>query len=127
MLNAPQSQEVSLFNNSLLSKTTPSQHTLVEGLADYCLDSLKNSNVILVNTTAKDLAFTKTFKKRFNDNLFSHGKSTKDTLQEVKGIAGVKAVYRADKKNIVVALTNNPVYLQDFITQLANFGDKKHA
>ena len=114
-----------LFNNSLLSKVNPSQHTLIEGLADYCLDSLPNSNVILVSTTAKDVAYTKTFKKRFNDNLFAHGKATKDTLAEVKGIAGVKNVFRSDKKNIVIAFTNNPVYLQDFITQLANFSDKK--
>lgn len=114
-----------LFNNSMLSKVTPSQHTLIEGLADYCKDSLSNSNIILVNTTSKDLVYTKTFKKRVNDRLFKNNFSLKDTLQEVKGIAGVKSAYRSDKKNIVVAFTNNPVYLQDFITQLANFSDKK--
>jgi LysM repeat protein len=115
-----------LYNNALISKVTPSLYTLIEGLADYCVDSLAaSSNIIIVNTTAKDQPYIKTFKGEYNDRLLSIGKTAKDSIVEVKGIAGVKAAFVPGKKNVVVLLTNNPVYLQDFITQLYVFSDKK--
>lgn len=115
-----------LFSNPLVSKFTPSQVTLIESLADYCSDSLSvSSNVILVNTTAKDLAYLNTFKQRYALNLKLKNKSLKDSLTIAKGIAGVKGAYVMGKKNIVIVLTNNQVYLQDFITQLYVSSDKK--
>lgn len=115
-----------LFNNPFASKIIPSQFTMIEGLADYCIDSLTfGSKVILVNTTAKDQAYVKTFKDRYNTELLRIGKTIKDSITEVKGIAGIKSAYVAGKKNVVVLLTNNPVYLQDIITQLFVFSNKK--
>lgn len=115
-----------LFNNPFASKIIPSQFTIIEGLADYCIDSLTfGSKVILVNTTAKDQAYVKTFKDRYNTELLRIGKTIKDSITEVKGIAGIKSAYVAGKKNVVVLLTNNPVYLQDIITQLFVFSNKK--
>lgn len=115
-----------LFNNVLVSKVNPSQFTLIEGLADYCLDSLAaTSNFIIVNSIAKDNQYVKAFKSRYNDSLVKLGMSLKDSITEVKGIGGVKAAYEPGKKNVVVLLTNNPVFLQDFITQLYVFSDKK--
>lgn len=115
-----------LYNNALVSKINPSQYTLIEGLADYCSDSLmSSSNIMIVNTVPKDLPYLKSFKAEYNDNLILKGKTLKDTIKVVKGIAGVKAAYVEGKKNVVVVLTNNHVYLQDFITQLASFSEKK--
>ncbi|MES2567823.1 MAG: LysM peptidoglycan-binding domain-containing protein [Bacteroidota bacterium] len=115
-----------LFNNVLVSKVNPSQYTLIEGLADYCTDSLmNNSNIIIVNSTIKDLQYVKAFKTRYNESLLKLGKSLKDSILEVKGINGVKAAFVPGKKNVVILLTNNPVFLQDFITQLYVFSDKK--
>jgi len=115
-----------LFNNPLASKITPSLFTVIEGLADYCIDSLSNgSKVILVNTTAKDQAYVRAFKDRYNAELVRTGRSLRDSLSEVKGLAGIKAAYVPGKKNVVVLLTNNPVYLQDVITQLYVFSTKK--
>lgn len=115
-----------LFNNVLVSKVNPSQFTLIEGLADYCLDSLAaNSNFIIVNSISKDNQYVKAFKNRYNDSLVKLGLSLKDSITEVKGIAGVKAAYEPGKKNVIVLLTNNAVFLQDFITQLYVFSDKK--
>ncbi|MBI3518421.1 MAG: LysM peptidoglycan-binding domain-containing protein [Bacteroidetes bacterium] len=114
-----------LFGNPLSSKVTPSAYTLIEGLADYSLDSLASANVIIVNTTAKDQMYIKTFKSRYNEALTAHKKTLKDSITEVKGVAGVKAAYVAGKQNVVVLLTNNQVYLQDFITQLYVFSEKK--
>lgn len=115
-----------LYNNALTSKVNPSQFTLIEGLADYCSDSLlTSSNIIIVNTTAKDQQYIKTFKSRYNSNLVKHNKTLKDTITEVKGISGVKNAFVPNKKNVIVLLTNNQVYLQDFITQLYMFSDKK--
>ena len=115
-----------LFNNEFVSKVNPSQYTLIEGLADYCTDSLlTNSNFIIVNTTSKDQAYIKAFKNRFNASLLKHNKTDKDSIIEVKGLAGVKGVIVPNKKNVVIVLTNNSVYLQDFITQLYIYSDKK--
>lgn len=115
-----------LFNNALVSKVNPSQYTLIESLADYYADSLlATSNIIIVNSTAKDLQYIKAFKSRYNESLLTHNKTLKDSIVEVKGIAGVKAAYVPGKKNVVVLLTNNQVFLQDFITQLYVFSDKK--
>ena len=115
-----------LYNNSLVSKINPSQYTIIESLADFTADSLtQSSNVIIVNSTQKDQAYVKAFKKRYNENILKHGKTIKDTIVEVKGLGGVKANYVAGKKNVIVLLTNNPVYLQDFVTQLSIFSDKK--
>lgn len=115
-----------LFKNPLSSKITPSQFTMIEGLADYCIDSLMSgSKVILVNTTAKDQAYVKAFKERYNAELLRIGKTLRDSITEVKGLAGIKGAYVAGRKNVVVLLTNNPVYLQDVITQLYVFSNKK--
>lgn len=115
-----------LYNNPISSKVTPSLYTMIESLADYCSDSLmSSSNIIIVNTTSKDLQYIKTFKKRYNDNLFKYGKTLKDSIKEVKGLAEIKNAYVGGKKNVVVMLTNNPIYLQDILTQLYIFAEKK--
>lgn len=115
-----------LFKNPLSSKITPSQFTMIEGLADYCIDSLMTgSKVILVNTTVKDQAYVKAFKERYNSELLRIGKTLRDSITEVKGLAGIKSAYTAGRKNVVVLLTNNQVYLQDVITQLYVFSNKK--
>jgi len=115
-----------LYNNPLVSKVNPSQYTLIEGLADYCIDSLlASSNIIIVSATKKDQAYVEAFKSRYNGALLMHGKSAKDSIIEVKGISGVKNAYVNGKKNVIVLLTNNQVFLQDFITQLFAFSNKK--
>ncbi len=115
-----------LFNNPLSSKINPSQYTIIESLADFCVDSLiPNSNILVVNTTLKEQSYVKTFKERYNEALLKHGKTLRDSVLEVKGIAGIKNNFVAGKKNVIVMLTNNPVYLQDIITQLYVFANKK--
>lgn len=115
-----------LYNNAFVSKVNPSQYTLIEGLADYCSDSLMTtSNIIIVNSTIKDQPYIKSFKNRYNSALVKHNKSLKDSVVEVRGLAGVKVAFVSGKKNVIVLLTNNAVYLQDFITQLYSFSDKK--
>jgi len=115
-----------LFNNPLTSKITPSQYTIIEGLADFCIDSLSAaSHMIIVNTTLKDEAYLKAFKERYNTELLKTGKTIKDSITQVKGIAGIKNAFVPGKQNVVVMLTNNPVYLQDVITQLYVFANKK--
>lgn len=114
-----------LFESPHASKVASSVFTLIESLADFTLDSFPNSRVIVVNTTTKDIAYTKTFKAQYNNALQKKHISLKDSAIEVKGIAGVKAAYIPGKKNIIVMFTNNQVYLQDFITQLNIFSDKK--
>jgi len=115
-----------LFNNTLVSKVNPSQYTIIESLADFCLDSLRlNSKISIVSATQKDAPYVKAFKKRYNDGILKINKSSKDSITELKGLSAVKNAIMIGKNNVVVLLTNNPVYLQDFITQLAVFSHKK--
>ncbi len=116
-----------LFKNNLTSKVSPSQYTLLESLADYCVDSLKiNSTVFIVNNAlVKEVPYVKAFKERFNGRLKELGKPIQDSIIEVKGLAGFKASYKPGIRNVVVMLSNSQVYLTDFITQLAVYGDKK--
>ena len=67
----------------------------------------------------------KAFKKRYNDGVLKINKSIKDSITELKGLSAVKNSIVPEKSNVIVLLTNNPVYLQDFLTQLAVFSHKK--
>lgn len=119
-----------LYNNSLTSKTNPSQFTLLETLADYCIDSLltQGANVLLLYANerdAKEVSYVKAFKKYYNDKIKTLFKPNKDTITCTKGLAGIKSAYKTGVKNVVVSLSNNQVFLTDFCTQLAIFSDKK--
>jgi LysM repeat protein len=115
-----------LYNNPFVSKTTPSVFTLLEEFASYVVDSLQpNSKVMVINSTLKDAQYVKTFKKEYNNELLSKGLNIKDSIIEVKGMSGVKANYVPGKKNVIALFTNNQVYIQDFVTQLYMFADKK--
>ena len=123
-------QNKMLYNNVYASKTNPSQFTLLESLADYCIDSLMNTggNIILMapfGNDAKEIAYVKAFKKYYNEKQKLAGKTAKDTVTVVKGLAGVKGAYVAGVKNIIVTLSNNQVFIADFTTQLAIFAEKK--
>ncbi len=116
-----------LYNNNLISKITPSQYTLIESLAEYCIDSLKNNSTIFVinNANPKDVPYIKRFKQHYNDKLKELNLPVKDSVREVKGLAGLKSSYIPGMKNVVVLLSNNQVFLTDFITQLNVFAEKK--
>lgn len=121
-----------LYNNPFISKTNPSVYTLLESLADYCIDSLmkEKCNVILVAASdkeKKDANFVSAFKKHFTERQKQSTSPVKDSLRIVnKGIEGVKAAYLPGVKNIVVNLSSNQVLISDFITQLALFGKDKN-
>lgn len=119
-----------VFNNIYISKTNPSQFTLLESLADYCIDSLMrgNSHIMLMSAFEKDKkeqSFVTAFKKYFNERQRAMGRSAKDTVAIVKGIAGIKSSFVPGVKNIIISLSNNQVFVADFTTQLAMFADKK--
>lgn len=119
-----------LFDNVYISKTNPSQFTLLESLADYCIDSLIKNNTTIILTTLsdkdkKEVAFVSAFKKYYNERQKTLGKSSKDTITTVNGIVGVKAAYKPNVKNVIITLSSNQVFLADFTTQLALFSDRK--
>ncbi len=123
-------QNKMLYNNIYASKTNPSQFTLLESLADYCIDSLitPNTNIILMAPYEKDVKevlYVKAFKKYYNEKQKLLGKTVKDTVTMARGLLGVKAAYKSGVKNIVVSLSNNQVFIADFTTQLAVYADKK--
>ncbi len=123
-------QNKMLYENVYTSKANPSQFTLIESLADYCIDSLmaNNANIILMApfaNDAKEISYIKAFKKYYNDKQKQLGKGAKDTVTVVKGLAGVKIAFVPNVKNIIVTLSTNEIFIADFTTQLAIFADKK--
>jgi LysM repeat protein/ABC-type branched-subunit amino acid transport system substrate-binding protein len=119
-----------LYNNVFISKTNPSQFTLIESLAEYCVDSLiqERTNILLLAAAEKDkkeIAFVQAFKKHFLEKQRAGAKLVKDSIRVVKGIEGVKAAYVPNVKNVVINLSNNQVLISDFITQLAVFKNEK--
>jgi LysM repeat protein len=122
-------QNKMLYNNVYVSKTNPSQFTLLECLADYCLDSLKalGANVILVQLSSegREISYLKAFKKYYNERVTSSGRPVKDTIPLVRGMNGVKSAFVPGIKNVIVTLSNNQVHITDFTTQLAIYSDKK--
>jgi LysM repeat protein len=116
-----------LFKNNNASKVNPSQFTMIESLADYCVDSLKSiaSIYIVNNGMLKDQQYVKAFKIAYNDHLKELNLPVKDSVIEVRGLAGAKAAHIAGKKNVYVLFSNNQVFVTDFVTQLAVYADKK--
>lgn len=116
-----------LFRNNLSSKTNPSQFTLMESLADFCIDSCRGNSVIYIvnNGMLKEQQYVKAFKNYYNERIKAMGFSLKDSVAEVKGLSGAKEKYISGKRNVYVLLSNNQVYLADFITQLAVWSEKK--
>jgi len=113
-----------LFENALASKTTPSNNSLLNGLAAFCIDSLIGQNLVLINSGyTKDQAATRYFKQVFNEK--AAAKTLKDTLAEVKGINGAKGLYKADKMNYYILLSEYETPVSDFVTHLNMFADKK--
>lgn len=113
-----------LHNNIYTSKTNPSKYTLIETLADYCMDSLairQGAQVILVafENDKKQLQFTQAFKKYYNERLKKVGRSLRDSLIVARGSAAVKAAISTGRRNVVVTLSTNPVNVADFLTQLS--------
>lgn len=115
-----------LFDNVFASKTTPSNFTLIETLAEFVVDSFRSQNVVMINSgKLKEQALMKAFKLHYNDYLSIVYNNNKDTIQEVKGLLGAKAAYNPNKKNYYVIISEDDVYLTDFLTQLNSFIDKK--
>lgn len=115
-----------LFDNVFASKTTPSNFTLIETLAEFVADSFRTQNVVVINSgKPKEQALLKAFKLHYNDYLSIAYDNAKDTVQEVKGLAGAKTAYNPNKKNYYVIISEDEVYLTDFLTQLNTFIDKK--
>ena len=119
-----------LHDNIYTSKTNPSQYSLIESLADYCIDSLKNinTNILLATISDKDKKetdFVEAFKIRYNEKLNLLGK-TKDSLHLVKGITGIKKSYLSKKNNIIVFFSNKKIFVSDFINQIALLSNNKN-
>lgn len=130
---SPLTQENKILHNNLYtSKTNPSKYTLIETLAEYCMDSLthqQGAQVILVafDNDKKQLQFTQAFKKYYNDRLKKMGRPIRDTLLVARGAAAVKNAISTGKRNIVVTLSTNPVNIADFLTQLSVYASQVRA
>ncbi len=113
-----------LFNNIYISKTNPSQYTLLESLADYCIDSLMqdSSNFILMTVSLKDRRegnYAEAFKAYFNNRVVQMGRAATDTIRTTHIIDSLASLIKPGYKNVVIALNSNEVFIANFTTQLA--------
>jgi hypothetical protein len=84
--------------------------------------------VVLVTLSEKDkkeAAFVSGFKKYYIERHKGSGKPGRDTVSTAKGIAALKAQYKANVPNVVICLSANQVGFTDFATQLSLFADGK--
>ncbi|MFL5753454.1 MAG: LysM peptidoglycan-binding domain-containing protein [Bacteroidia bacterium] len=127
-----------LFDNPFVSKTTPANNTLIEGLAEFAADSCRSGNVMIVNMNRTlvnqaskvgkaELSMIRAFKAAYNEIMASRYGAPADTVKEVPGLAGAKAAYVAGKKNYYVVLSDDQVFLSDFLTQIYVFSEKKES
>lgn len=119
-----------LYNNIYVSKTNPSKYTLLENLADFCLDSLRipDANTILLmpsDKEKKELQFAIAFKKYYNDRVRLMNKTSKDTLTIIKDYTKIKDNLKSNLPNVIITLSTNEVFIADFTTQLGILSDKK--
>jgi LysM repeat protein len=119
-----------LYNNIYASKTSPSKYTLLESLADYCMDSLKTQESVIMlmmppDKEKKEVQYALAFKKYYNERLKQKNKSVKDTLVVIRVLSKVKEHLKSNARSIVVSLSTNEVFIADFTTQLAIMAEKK--
>ena len=103
---------------------------MLESLADYCLDSLRNteSGIILMmppDKEKKETQYAAAFKKYYNEKIKLKTKSSKDTLTIIRDLAKLKEQLKPNGRSIVVSLSTNEVFIADFSTQLAVMSEKK--
>ncbi len=116
-----------LFENPLASKTTCSNSTLIEALAEFVADSFRTHNIVILNTGSfKDQGSIKIFKNKYAELMLAKYNNTTDTVMEAKFIQGAKNAYNPNKKNYYILLSENEVIVSDMMTSLSQFiGEKK--
>lgn len=117
-----------LFNNPYVCKISASTALQMEQMAYYVIDSFRNQNVVLVNTTSvynKDDVFYNSFKQTANSYLKNYG--VNDTLKEVKMIswlANMQPLLSTSKINVIILPSTNQSFTTDFISKLNSMRDK---
>jgi hypothetical protein len=109
-----------LFENQHASKTTPSNVTLIESLAEFIIDSMERANVIVINSgKSKEQTLVKAFKSKYNEFLKDKKRPISDTVLEIKSISFEKVNFSASRKNYFIIISEDELYLTDLLTRLS--------
>lgn len=116
------SEDLPVKNNaSIIQMNTPQQYRYAD-IAKFVMQ-YSNVNVIFVyNSKDLDGANLITAKRAFNTNHITYMKSNNITLSEVffpqGGMAEVEKQMSTDEKNIVIVLSSNQAFVNNFVTKL---------
>jgi LysM repeat protein len=115
-----------LFENQHASKTTPSNVTLIESLAEFIVDSMEKANVIVINSgKSKEQTLIKSFKTKYNDYIKENKRPITDTVLEIKSGNFEKVNFSSARKNYFIIISEDELYLTDLLTRLSrSFNDK---
>lgn len=109
-----------LFENQHASKTTPSNVTLIESLAEFIIDSLERANVIIINSgKSKEQTLVKAFKSKYNEFLKDKKRPISDTALEIKSSSFEKVNFSSSRKNYFIIISEDELYLTDLLTRLS--------
>jgi LysM repeat protein len=109
-----------LFENQHASKTTPSNVTLIESLAEFIIDSMERANVIVINSgKSKEQTLVKAFKSKYNEFLKDKKRPISDTVLEIKSSSFEKVNFSASRKNYFIIISEDELYLTDLLTRLS--------
>lgn len=116
-----------LFENQHACKTTPSNVTLIESLAEFIIDSMERANVIIVNSgKSKEQTLVKAFKNKYNEYLKYKKRPINDTVLEIKSSSFEKVNFSASIKNYFIIISEDELYLTDLLTRISRSVNDKN-
>ncbi|MGL4599042.1 MAG: PBP1 and LysM peptidoglycan-binding domain-containing protein [Bacteroidia bacterium] len=111
-----------LFKNPSVSKCTPSLSTQMEQLSRHLSTTYTQDNIVLVYSgNIKEVGPANTFRKSMNGYLFPTGN---DSIRSCKGMAGLEALLKKDRTNVLVVPSNSQAFVSDLMRSLSTLSEK---
>jgi len=117
-----------LLSNPYASKASSSTTSQLEQMANFIVEKYRKKNVVVLNSTnIKELPYTTSFTKAYNDQLLKYP-SERDSVREViyngKDFDGIGKNLSDTAMNIIIVPSNNQVYVTELLSKLNSVIDK---
>jgi len=113
--------------NTCIFKVQPSENAVAEKLAAFIIRQHPDANVLIVrNTNAENPDLAKLLQQKIKNQLQQTGRvgsaiPVTNIIYQTESFDGVSNHLSSVKENIVIVLSNNSVFIPDFISRLNNF------
>ncbi len=112
-----------LENNPYVFKLKPSVNNQAQCVAEYILNTYPGANILLIhNNKDADRKTADIFKKELNQ-IFRERKLKENSFRELifnqVGLGGLQSKLLKDKPNVVLAITDNEIFVTNFVSKLS--------